>query len=156
LPISYAEAHGGSSGSGRGSGSSGSSGSGGSGGHGGPGGSMGNSSVGPGPTEGLPANGSAGAGTGHGSGHGSSSTSDHGTGVTHNGTMAVGKNSATHNQVLRNGFTSDTMLPRSPDRIRNRQITSSGGFNPETYRRKKLRTNDTLATTNARQSTVTH
>jgi hypothetical protein len=165
LPISYAEANGGGSsgsgGSGSGSGSSGSSGSGSSGGHGGPAGSMGSSSVGPGSNGGLPANGSASNGTGYGgNGHGSSSTSAHGTGVTHNGTMAVGKNAATHNQVVRNGFTSDTMLPRSPNRIRNRQIssriTSTGGFTPETYRKKKLKTIDALATKSATQSTATH
>ena len=150
FPISYADAHG------SGSGSSGSSGSGSSsGGHGGPGGSMGSTSAAPG---GLPGNGSASSGTGHGgtghgSGHASSSTSTHGTTVAHNATMAVAKNSATRNQVLRNGFTSDTMLPRSPDRIRNRQIssmiTSTGGSTPETYRKKKLKANNALAAKNA-------
>lgn len=160
FPILYVDAHGGSGsgGSGSGSGSSGSSGSGSSsGGHGGPGGSMGSSSAAPG---GLPGNGSASSGTGHGgtghgSGHASSSTNAHGTAVAHNATMAVAKNSATRNQILRNGFTSDTMLPRS-DRIRNRQITSTGGFTPETYPRKKLKKNNALATKNTTQNSAAH
>ena len=151
FPISYVAAHGGGSGSG-GSGSGSVSGS--SGGHGGPGGSMGSSSAGPG---GLPGNGSASAGTGHGgsghaSGHASSQTSAHGTAVTHTSAMAVGKN-ATRNQVVRNNFTSDTMLLRPSARIRNRQIssgtTSTGGSTSETVRRKKLKTNDALTAKNA-------
>jgi hypothetical protein len=145
----YVNAHGGGSGSGgsgSGSGSSGSSGSGGSGGHGGPGGSMGSSSAAPG--------GFTGGGSGHGgSGHASSSTSAHGTAVSHSTTMATAKNSVTHNQV-RNGFTSDTMLQRSSDRIRSRQTTSTGGFNPETYPRKKLKTSNALATKNATQNSA--
>ena len=149
----YVDAHGGgsgSSGSGSGSGSSGSSGSGSSGGHGG---SMGGSSTGPG---GFSGNGSGHGGIGHGSGHASSSTSAHGTAGPHNATMAATKNSATRSQVARNGFTSDTMLQHSPARIRSRQITSTGGFTPETYRRKKLKTNNALATKNATQNSTAH
>jgi hypothetical protein len=45
------------------------------------------------------------------------------------------------------------MLARSPDRIRNRQIssgtTSTGGFTPETDRKKRLKTNNAVATKNA-------
>ena len=119
---------------------------------------MGGTSAAPG---GLPGNGSASGGTGHGgtghgSGHASSSTSAHGTAVSHNATMAVAKNAATRNQVLRNDFTSDTMLQRSPDRIRNRQMTSTGGSTSETYRRKKLKTNNALATKNATQNSAAH
>ena len=159
----YVDAHGGGSGSGgsgSGSGSSGSGASGGGGGHGGPGGSMGGSSAGPGAGGGVPGHGSANGGaghgsTGHGSGHASSLTSAHGTAVPHNATMAVAKNAASRNQILRNGFTSDTMLPRS-GRIRNRQTTSTGGFTPETFRKKKLKTNNALATKNATQNSATH
>ena len=157
--IPCVEAHGGgsgSSGSGSGSGSSGTSGSGSSGGHGGPGGSMGSTSTAPG---GLPGNGSANGGTGaghggtgHGSGHASSASSTHGAAVSHNVTMAAGKNSATRNQVLRIGFTSDTMLARPSDRIRNRRMfsgaTSTGGSTPETGRRKKLKKKNAVPTAN--------
>jgi hypothetical protein len=153
-------AHGGSGGSG-GSGSG--SGSSGSGGHGGPGGSMGGSSAAPGGfTGGGPSSSGSGhggtghGGTGHGSGHASSSTGGHGTVVAHSTTMSAAKNSTTHNQAMRNGFTSDTMLQHSPDRIRSRQITSTGGFAPETYRRKKLKTNNALATKNATQNSTAH
>ena len=166
FPISYLHAHGGGSGSGgsgSGSGSSGSSGSGSSGGHGGPGSSMGSSSAGPGSFGGLPGTGTASSGTGHGgtghsSGHSSSAASVHGTAVTHNAAPVAAKISANRNQLMRNGFTSDTMLARSPDRIRNRQIssgtTSTGGFTPETYRRKKLKTNKTLAAKSATRNSV--
>jgi len=95
-------------------------------------------------------------GTGHGSGHASSSTSAHGTAVAHNATVAASKNSATRNQALRNSFTSDTKLERSSDRIRSRQITSTGGFTPETDRKKKLKTNNALATKNATQNSAAH
>ena len=168
FPISYALAHGGgsgSSGSGSGSGSSGSSGSGSSGGHGGPGGTMGSSSAGPGAGGGLPANGPSGNGSGHGSighaaGHASSATSTHGTSISHNATVAASKNSGVRSQVSRNGFTSDTMLARSPDRIRNRQIssgaTSTGESSQETDRRKKLKTNSTLAKKNATLNRASH
>jgi hypothetical protein len=125
---------------------------------------MGSSSAGPGGFTGggSASSGTGHGGTGHGSGHASSSTSAHGTAVSHNATaahnatMAAAKNSATRNQVLRNGFTSDTKLERSPDRIRNRQITSTGGFTPETYRKKKLKTNNALATKNATQNSAAH
>ena len=118
---------------------------------------MGNSSAGAGSMGAVPGNGSTSGGNGHGStgggsghggaghgsGHASSATSTHGTSVSHNATMAVARNSVTRNQVIRNGFTSDTMLPRSPDRIRNRQIssgsTSTGESTQETERRKKLK-----------------
>jgi hypothetical protein len=161
FPVTYVLAHGGGSGgsgsssgsSGSGSGSSGSSGSGSSGGHGGPGGSMGGSSAGAGSVGSVPGNGSMGGGGGHGStsggsgrggaGHASAASSAHGTSVSHNATMAVAKNSATRNQVMRHDFTSDTMLLRSPDRIRNRLIssgtTSTGESTQETERRKKLK-----------------
>jgi hypothetical protein len=95
-------------------------------------------------------------GTGHGSGHASASTSTHGTAAAHSTTMVAAKNSATRNQALRNGFTSDTMLERSSHLIRSRQITSTGGFTPETYRKKKLKTNNTVATKNATQDSVAH
>jgi hypothetical protein len=169
FPISYAEAHGGgsgSSGSGSSSGSSGSgsssASSGGSGGHGGSSSSMGSSSASS--FGGFTGNGSVGGGTGHGgtshgSGHGSVSTSTHGTAVTHNASMTVSKNSVARNQSLRNGFTSDTMLVRSPGRTRNREIfsrtTSTGGYTPETDRRKKLKTNSALAAKNGTQSSAT-
>jgi hypothetical protein len=162
----YVNAHGGSSGSGGsgsgsgssgGSGSNGSSGSG-SGGHGGPGGSMGSSSAAPGSftASGPASSGTGHGGTGHGSGHASASTSTHGTAAAHSTTMVAAKNSATRNQALRNGFTSDTMLQRPSQRIRSRQITSTGGFTPETYRKKRLKTNNALATKNATQNSAAH
>jgi hypothetical protein len=173
FPVSYVAAHGGGSGSGgsggsgSSSGSSGSSGSGGSGGHGGPGGSMGGGSAGPG---GFSGNGSGSSASGHGGtghggsglgpGHASSQTSAHGTAVSHNAAMTVAKSSASRNQVVRNSFTSDTMLARSPDRIRNHQIfarqTSTGGFTPETDRKKKLKANNVLAAKNATGNNAGH
>jgi hypothetical protein len=166
--ISNAEAHGGgggSGGSGSGSGSSGSgSGSGSSGGgHGGSSASMGgnsSSSLGGFTGTGSATAGTGHGGTGHGSGHGAFSTSAHGTAVTHNANPAVAKNSVTRNQALRNGFTSDTMFVRPQSRTQNREIssrtTSSGGYTPETERKKKLKTNAALARKNATQNTADH
>jgi hypothetical protein len=162
----YVNAHGGSSGSGGsgsgsgasgGSGSSGSSGSG-SGGHGGHGGSMGGNSAGLGnfTASGPASSGTGHGGTGHGSGHASASTSIHGTAVAHSTSMAAAKNSGTRNRAPRNDFTSDRTLHRSSDRMRNRQITSTGGFVPETYRKKKLKKNNALATKNATQNSAVH
>ena len=98
--------------------------------------------------------GSGHGGTGHGSGHASASTSIHGTAVAHSTSMAAAKNSGTRNRAPRNDFTSDRTLHRSSDRMRNRQITSTGGFVPETYRKKKLKTNNALATKNATQNSA--
>jgi hypothetical protein len=107
---------------------------------------MGGSSAAPG--------GFTGGGNGHGgSGHASSSTSAHGTAVSHSTTMATAKNSVAHNQV-RNGFTSDTMLQHPSDRIHSRQTISNGGFTPETYRKKKLKTSSALAAKNATQNSA--
>ena len=153
FPISYAVAHGGGSGSGGGGGSggsgssSGSSGNGGSAGHGGSsmgGASMGGS-AGAGPTSfNGPGNGSVSGGTGHGSntghsGHSSSVTGAHGTAVAHNATKAVAKDATTLNQLQfhRPGFTSDTMIERPFNRVRFHQESSTGGFTPETYKKKR-------------------
>ncbi|MBV9875296.1 MAG: hypothetical protein JO025_11255 [Verrucomicrobia bacterium] len=47
------------------------------------------------------------------------------------------------------------MLDRSSGRIRSRQPTSTGGFTPETNRRKKLKTTNVLAAKNATQDSAT-
>ena len=94
---------------------------------------MGSSSAGPGSARGaLPAAEAAHGGTGHGSGHASSvGEALIVTAVTHSAAMAAGKNTVTRTQVTRNGFTSDTMLVRPPDRIRNQRKSSRITFTGE-------------------------
>jgi hypothetical protein len=158
VQIRCADAHGGGSGgSSSGSGSSGSSGSASSGGHGGPAGSMGGNSAGhgssdfSGPGSGNSASGHGGGG--HGSGHANTSAAAHGTTASHNATVAAAKNSSAHTQIVRNGFTSDTMLARSENRIRNRQVstggTSSGESTSDTQYKKRLKTHRAEAETSA-------
>ena len=140
-----------------GSGSSGSSGSASSGGHGGPAGSMGGNSPGTGSSDfsgpGSGNSGSGHGGGGHGSGHAISSSVAHGTTVSHNATFAAAKNSSVHTQVVRNGFTSDTMLARSQNRIRNRQVpsggTSSGEPTSDAPYKKRLKAHRAEAETSA-------
>ena len=113
-------------------------------------------SAGAGPTSfNGPGNGSVSGGTGHGShsGHSSSVTGAHGTVVTsahgtastrgitvaHDATKAVAKDPTNLNQFQfhRAGFTSDTMIERPVNGVRVHQESSTGGFTPETYKKKR-------------------